>query len=355
MPQGSSAIIYASHSPTSEIVALALGGEDGSLRELSRTVVPHQGPQETGSLQLALARRSRRLYATLQAAPFVLASFGIDLPSGKLQLLGMTTLPRHSGYLTLDPAESRLFSVSYSDHLLTVSPIDAEGAAGLPVTAMTTSLNPHGVVAHPGNGTLYVGAMRGNRISAFRLEDDGTLVPRPDAGALPRPGVGPKFVILDEGGRRLYLLNEYDATVDVFVVDPADGGLRLLQSLSILPADIATPWRPLPPARPGIGAGDIQLSPDGRFLFASDRPTNSLASFLVDPEHGTLRGVGTVEAEPIPRSFAITEDGRWLIAAGFTSGRVVSYSIDEETGELQRHCEFKIGDTVDAVATLTAA
>ncbi len=191
VPQASPAIVYASHSPSSEIVALTLDSENGSLRELSRIVVPHEGPQETGSLQLALARRSRRLYAALPAAPFVLASFRIELPSAELRLLGTTTLPRHSGHLTLDAAERRLFSVSYSGHLLTVSPVGPGGEAGSPIVAMTTSLNPHGVVAHPGNGLLYVGAMRGNRISAFRLSDDGTLVPRPEAGALPRPSVGP--------------------------------------------------------------------------------------------------------------------------------------------------------------------
>jgi len=123
----------------------------------------------------------------------------------------------------------------------------------------------------------------------------------------------------------------------------------------MLPEDIARPGRPLPAPRPGIGAGDIHLSPDQRFLYASDRPTNSLAVFRVAPETGMLTPVHSVAGEPIPRGFAIEPGGRFLFCGGLETGRVVSYRVDHETGKLHRLSALQIGATVDAIEPVRIA
>ena len=81
-------------------------------------------------------------------------------------------------------------------------------------------------------------------------------------------------------------------------------------------------------------AADIHLTPDGRFLYASERRTSTLAAFAVDPASGRLAPLGSVPTEAQPRSFAITPDGRFLYAVGQASHRLSRYAIDPRHGTL---------------------
>ena len=81
-------------------------------------------------------------------------------------------------------------------------------------------------------------------------------------------------------------------------------------------------------------AADLHLRPDGRFLYASERRSSTLAGFAVDPASGRLAPIGSVASESEPRGFAISPDGRLLIAVGQASHRLGRYAIDPATGAL---------------------
>ena len=100
-------------------------------------------------------------------------------------------------------------------------------------------------------------------------------------------------------------------------------------------------------SRPPPGAADIHVSPDGRFLYASDRPTNTIGAFRVDPGSGRLTPVGSVPAEETPRSFAIDTAGGHLLCLGVASGQVSIYAIDAATGALIRRSNIDVSDMVD--------
>ncbi len=106
------------------------------------------------------------------------------------------------------------------------------------------------------------------------------------------------------------------------------------QSASALPADDAVdePW-----------AADLHLRPDGRFLYASERRSSTLAAFAVDAERGTLAPIGSVATESEPRGFAISPDGRFLIAVGQASHRLSRYAIDPPTGTLAKLGDQPVG------------
>jgi 6-phosphogluconolactonase len=78
---------------------------------------------------------------------------------------------------------------------------------------------------------------------------------------------------------------------------------------------------------------DIQVSPSGAYVYASNRGHDSIVAFRVDAASGTLRCVGHVPTlGRTPRSFGLSPDGRWLLAANQDSDTVVSFRIDEATG-----------------------
>ena len=92
---------------------------------------------------------------------------------------------------------------------------------------------------------------------------------------------------------------------------------------------------------PGSNAGDgntcadVHITPDGRFLYVSNRGHDSIALFAIDPHTGSLRFVETTgSGGRMPRSFGIVPGGRFLVAANQDSANVSVFRIDPERGTL---------------------
>ncbi|HVF44772.1 MAG TPA: beta-propeller fold lactonase family protein, partial [Pyrinomonadaceae bacterium] len=140
-----------------------------------------------------------------------------------------------------------------------------------------------------------------------------------------KPGAGPRHLTFDRAGRRVYVLNELDSTVTAFARAPASGALRELKTYATLPADFR-----------GENTGaDIHLTPDGRFLYCSNRGHDHIAAFRVEARTGALRPAGhTPTGGKTPRNFAVDPTGRFLLVANQRSDSVVTFRIDPSTGAL---------------------
>ncbi len=139
-------------------------------------------------------------------------------------------------------------------------------------------------------------------------------------------GCGPRHMRLSPCGRLAFVLGELDATIIACTVDAA-GRLVAQQTVATLPRGFAVP------EGKRIMAADIHLSPDGRFLYASERLAEILSAWRIGPG-GTLSPIGTVATDPMPRGFAIDPSGRFLLCASQTAGTIRTYAIDPETGAL---------------------
>jgi 6-phosphogluconolactonase len=100
-------------------------------------------------------------------------------------------------------------------------------------------------------------------------------------------------------------------------------------------------------------AAEIQLSPDGKFLYASERTSSTISAYKVDQESGMLTRVGTVPTEQQPRSFQIDPSGKYLYALGEKSDGMTSYAIDTKTGALARLKQYPVGKTPNWIEILT--
>src|SRR5262249_20863765 len=87
----------------------------------------------------------------------------------------------------------------------------------------------------------------------------------------------------------------------------------------------------------------IHLTPDGRFLYASERTSSTLAAFKVDPESGKVTPLGSVPTEKQPRGFAIDPSGRVLVAVGEVSNAMTVYAIDQAGGTLKLLQSIPVG------------
>ncbi len=90
-------------------------------------------------------------------------------------------------------------------------------------------------------------------------------------------------------------------------------------------------------------AADLHITPDGKFLYGSERTSSTLAGFKVDPANGTLSPIGSVATETQPRGFNIDPSEGYLLAVGQLSHGMSSYRIDPESGTLTKLREYPMG------------
>jgi len=122
------------------------------------------------------------------------------------------------------------------------------------------------------------------------------------------------------------LVEEMGGMVDVYHYQPATGVLDPLQRIAAHPDTAGGSWR----------SSDVHLSPDGKFLYATNRAETTVTIFSVDKEKGTLRRLAyesTFGREP--RNFTIDPTGNWLLVGDQDSNCIVVYRIDKTTGDLK--------------------
>ncbi len=144
--------------------------------------------------------------------------------------------------------------------------------------------------------------------------------------------------MFDASGKHAYLTTELNASVLVF--DYRDGELKETQTLAMT----------TPGFKGKVGGGAIHLSPDGRFLYATNRgDANELVAFSVDPSNGHLKLLKRYPTlGKTPREFAIDPTGRWLIVGNQDSDTAYFFRRNPMTGELASDPkQLKIGSPVD--------
>ncbi len=134
------------------------------------------------------------------------------------------------------------------------------------------------------------------------------------------PGTGPRHFDFHPGEEYVYLLGELSG--EVIVYDYNDGYLKIKQTIA---SDTVG-------AR---GSADIHVSPDGRFLYTSNRlKADGIAIFSINPDDGKLKKVGYQLTARHPRNFAITPNGKFLLVASRDDNKIQVFAINSETGLL---------------------
>ena len=139
-------------------------------------------------------------------------------------------------------------------------------------------------------------------------------------------GSGPRHAAIHPSNKYVYLTEELSGTVGAFGFDNATGKLKLFQTISAVPEDY----------KGGFSGADIHVSPDGKFLYASNRgELNNLVIYKIDQSTGVLSIVGyqpTLGTKP--RNFNFDPSGDFLLVANQESDNIAIFSVNHETGLL---------------------
>jgi 6-phosphogluconolactonase len=184
----------------------------------------------------------------------------------------------------------------------------------------------HSINLDPANRFAFVADLGLDKVMIYRFDPArGTLVPNDPPSASTAPGAGPRHFSFHPNGRYAYVINELNSTVTAFAFDAEKGALREIHSVPTLPGDF----------KGTSTTAEVQVTPDGKFLYGSNRGHDSLAVFAVDAETGKLSPAGFHSTQgKTPRNFGIDPSGRWLLAANQGSGSVAVFRIDAKTGKL---------------------
>ncbi|PKH20983.1 6-phosphogluconolactonase [Enterobacterales bacterium CwR94] len=251
---------------------------------------------------------------------------------GRLSKAGEAALPGSPTHISTSRDGRWLFCGSYNDACVSVTPL-VEGLPHAPIEVIKGLDGCHSANIDLANQTLFVPALKQDRICLYRLGTDGKLTATPQEQVTTAPGAGPRHMDFHPNRQFAYCVNELDCTVDVWRLQGEHGPVERVQSIDLMPAGFAdTRW-----------GADIHLTPDGRHLYACDRTASVLAIFNVSETGESITLAGHQPTETQPRGFNIDKDGKFLVAAGQKSHHIEVYRIDADNGALTPLKRYAVG------------
>lgn len=290
---------------------------------------------------LALSPSQDRLCAVSETpgSDGFLCAYRVDAQTGDLIFLNRESTQGESpAYVAVTPdGRCALVSNYSSGKAALVFPIKGDGSLEAasssvehegsgPNEARQEAAHPHAIVPDPSGRYAYVPDLGMDKVMIYRLDTaNGWLTPTDPPGLSVKPGAGPRHLAFHPNGRFTYLICELDSTVVGLAFNCETGGLDALQTVSTLPEGYTGENT----------AAEICVSPDGRFVYGSNRGHDSIVIYTVDAESGQLSFVAHQATQgKQPRYFGIDPTGMYLLAANQGSDTVVTFRIDRETGRL---------------------
>ncbi|MGF7188632.1 6-phosphogluconolactonase [Robbsia andropogonis] len=327
-----------------------------------------------GALLLAATRAENRhivIYRVVDTASSSISGNASISPAvfektwPRLQRLGRASIASSLAYVEIDPSGRTAIGASYGENRVSVYDVDTLlSAAGghsaqegdgkkrdtdidmlrevPPRQVIDGVAHAHAVVVSRDGRHVYVSALGGNAVWCFTLQDGQlTVNDVVDVGA----GFGPRHMRLSLAEDYLHVLSEFQGVVATYARAPETGHLTLISisprsdGLSALiqgraRPNFSDPDQPDPTEMARwIWAADLQLTPDNRFLYISERASSRIIVHAADETHG-WQPVSWIDTEAQPRGIAIDANGQYLFASGERSDFLSAYRIDSATGAL---------------------
>jgi 6-phosphogluconolactonase len=285
---------------------------------------------------LCLSPNQRYLYAVSELGPDVDSTgyvYSYQVAGDSLVFLNrQPTFSFAPCYVSVHPSGKWLYVANYVGGVIVRYPLAADGtiATGQPLTLSgqgpsprQDSSHPHSACVSPDGKWVMVADLGTDIVHTYAAE--GPTWKEVSKVTLPA-GSGPRHLVFHPQMPLAFVLGELSNTVTVFQYDAATGALNSTGA-----------WSTLPDNHPETSlAADLHLTPDGKFLYASNRGLNSLASFRVETASGQLVPLRQTSTQgDFPRNFTIHPSGKYLLVANQNTSSVVRFDIDAATGALE--------------------
>ena len=324
-------VVFVSLTGDEQIKLYDLDPQSGALS--LRTVSNAHGP----SGALCLHPNGQVLYDA-HVLSTTLASFRFDAETGVLTLINkVDTGIETPAHMIIDHLGRFLLTAYYTGGGITVHRLGEDGAIGELVQYVNTGEKAHAVLSAVEDHFVFVPHVCPiNKTSQFRFDAvTGQLTPNEPAEVVPSDAnTGPRHSCFGPKGDVVYTVNEQGNTVTAHHFDAEQGTLTAFQTVSTLPPDYTL----------GGDTAHIELHPNGRWLYASNRGHDSIVGFTL-ADDGSLTPFGYFPVPASPRSFNIDPTGSYLYCAGEAANRMTAYRVDGATGALQPFADYEVGQS----------
>lgn len=284
---------------------------------------------------LAVSSDKKLIYSVNETPEGAVSVFNFDKQEGKLRFINSQPVNGADPcYISIDKAKRFIVTANYNDGSISVFPLSSKGE--IQPVSQYMNMNDlfsvdkkvshiHTVVFSPDGNTALVTDLGKNMLYEFAVNKMNTVKNYLQDIHIIDTDKGPRHLVFHPNGRYFYCINELSGTVSVFRYNN-ENGIVFKQKID---SDINTEIR-------DKGSADIHISPDGRFLYTSNRLGNDgIAIFSIDPGSGLLTKVGYQETGIHPRNFVISPNGRYLLCANRDSNNIQIFEINLPTGLLE--------------------
>ena len=293
---------------------------------------------------LTVAPSGKFLYAVNQnsgGTPSEVSAFAFEKTTGQLRLINkQLTGSEGPCYISIDASGKWVMVGHYTGGTIAAFQVEKNGSLkshGQLIAHTGSSVNAqrqekahvHAAVFSPDQRLLLVPDLGTDKVMIYRFDPAFYKKPLTASKKQPfvktKPGSGPRHLTFHPSLPYVYLIEELQGTISAFQL--GQDTLKFVQNISSHPADYTGTK----------GSADIHVSPDGKFLYASNRgDANNIAIFAINPENGRLSAKGFQSTMGlVPRNFTIDPTGNYLLVANQQSNNVVIFKRDIQTGQLQ--------------------
>ena len=265
-------------------------------------------------------------------------AFGFNKKTGRLtQLNQQRSMGNHPCYITVDKTGRWVIVGNYSSGTMAVLPVRKDGSLGEAVTVKQheghgenkerqEGPHVHATVLSPDNKTLLVPDLGIDKVMLYAFNaNNGSVKAKATPFAKLADGAGPRHLDFHPNGKWAYLIQEMAGVITAFTYKK--GMLQAFQSISTLPAGFSG----------SFSSADIHVSPDGKFLYASNRDAvNDIAIYKIQPSDGRLSLVGHQSTlGKTPRNFNFDPSANFLLVANQRSDDIIIFRRNAQSGLLR--------------------
>jgi 6-phosphogluconolactonase len=267
-----------------------------------------------------------------------ISAYSIDPKNGNLTLLNQQSSgSADPSYIWMDASKRFVLVANYKGGSVAVIAINPDGSLGKITanikhtgrsvdTVRQTQPYAHSVKLDPTNRFALVADLGLDKLFVYRFNrESGSLDPNDPPFVTVSPGSGPRHFAFHPNGKFVYLINEMACTIITYAWDSAVGRLTELQASSTLPADF----------KGKNTCAEIEVYPNGKFLYASNRGHESLAVFAIDSTTGKISLLEHIPTQGhSPRNFAFDPTNKWIIVTNHNSDNAMVFKVDDKSGHL---------------------
>ncbi len=322
-------VVYVSLRGGNAILLFTLNNETGRLCLQDSVACPG------GPASMAFSANHKFLYVS-ERETNSFSAYRVDKKTGKLLFINRIKAVNNPVNLEVDNSGKFLLTVYYHSGQAAVYKINADGSLkDSAIQVLSGFVNPHAIHVNRESQIVYITDKGGDKIYCYNFDSSsGLLKANETANVITPKGTEPRHFLLDETHNRMYVVNETSNSVTVYSYNKVTVAIAKLQELSTLPEGIKLESK----------SADIHFSPDGRFLYTSNRGHNSIAVYKIDKKSRLLRLQGIYPTISKPRSFAFNSTGKYLIASDEAGMQIGIHQVNQKTGALLPMEKITVGE-----------